>query len=78
MQDFDFERYKSVDFSNAKPANLNPRIKQLQDNLKAEKSQNELTSYFDDDVQEVIRQHNTPSDRKRVNEMIRLLFETSE
>lgn len=77
MQDFDFERYKSVDFSNAKPANLNPRIKQLQDNLKAEKSQNELTSFFDDDVQEVIRQHNTPSDRKRVNEMIRLLFETA-
>lgn len=59
MQDFDFERYKSVDFSNAKPVNLNPRIKQLQDNLKAEKSQNELTSFFDDDVQEVIRQHNT-------------------
>lgn len=77
MQDFDFERYKSVDFSNAKPANLNPKIKQLQDNLKAEKSQNEFASYFDDDVQEVIRQHNTPSDRKRVNEMIRLLFETA-
>ena len=31
--DFDFERYKSLDVSKARPARLNPKIKQFQDNL---------------------------------------------
>ncbi|STY91507.1 Uncharacterised protein [Moraxella bovis] len=33
MQDFDFERYKSLDMSKARPARQNPKIKRLQDNL---------------------------------------------
>lgn len=40
MHDFDFERYKSLDFSNAKPVRLNPKIRQFQDNLRAKNSQN--------------------------------------
>lgn len=77
MQDFDFERYKSLDISNAKSARLNPVIKQLQDNLGVKAPQDELTSFFDSDVQQVIKQHNTPKDRERVNQMIRLLFATT-
>lgn len=77
MQDFDFERYKSLDISNAKPARLNPKIKQLQDNLKAMQSQDGLTSFFDVDVQEVIKQHNTPQDRLRLNAVIRAMFATA-
>lgn len=76
-QDFDFERYKNLDISNARPARLNPKIKQLQDNLGVKSSQDDLASCFDSDVQQVIRQHNTPRDRERLNAMIRLLFGTA-
>lgn len=72
--DFDFERYKSLDFSNARPARLNPKIKQLQDNLGVEPPKDELARFFDGDVQQVIRQHDTPKDRERLNTMIRVLF----
>lgn len=72
--DFDFDRYKSLDISTAKPARLNPSIKKLQDNLNMTAPQDELTSFFDTDVQEAIRRHNTPQDRERLNTVIRALF----
>lgn len=34
----------------------------------------DLVNFFDSDVQEIIKQHNTPQDKMRVNQMIRLLF----
>lgn len=74
--DFDFERYKQLDFSNAKPANLNPKIKQLQERARA-LEQDSFLGFFDSDVREIIGRHNTPQDRMRVNEMIRLLFATA-
>ncbi|MDO5652071.1 MAG: hypothetical protein Q4G13_08080 [Moraxella sp.] len=77
MQDFDFERYKSLDFSNAKPARLNQKIKQLQDNLEVAQAKDNLSSFFDNDVQKAIREHNTPQDRVRLNAIIRALFATA-
>ncbi|WP_435939618.1 hypothetical protein ACSF85_10135 (plasmid) [Moraxella bovoculi] len=78
MHDFDYGRYKSLDVSNARPARLNPKIKQLQDNLGVvAPQQNELSSFFDKDVQEVIKQHNTPEDRLRLNAVIRALYLTA-
>lgn len=74
MHDFDFDRYKSL---YVRPARLNPKIKQLQDNLGVKSPQDDLTNCFDSDVQQVIKQHNTPKDRERLNEMIRLLFGTA-
>lgn len=49
-QDFDFERYKSLDVSKARPARLNPKIKQLQDNLGVTAPKDDLVSFFDSDV----------------------------
>lgn len=72
--DFDFERYKSLDFSNAKPLRQNPKFKKLQDDLKNMQPQNDLAIFFDSDVQEAIRSHNSPKDRERLNTVIRMLF----
>lgn len=77
MQDFDFERYKSLDMSKARPVRLNPKIKALQDNLGIVPPQDDLMSLFDSDVQETLRQHNSPQDRMRLNAMIRVLFATT-
>lgn len=33
MRDFDFDSYRKLDASNARPARMNPKIKQLQDNV---------------------------------------------
>ena len=74
MNDFDFERYKNLDASNARPARLNPTIKRLQDNLV---EQSQLAEFFDNDVKEVIKQHNNPQDKARLNAVIRAMFATA-
>lgn len=74
--DFDFDRYKRLDISTAKSARLNPSIKQLQDTLGVTATQEEFTHFFDSDVRQILRQHNTPKDRERLNAMIRVLFAT--
>ncbi len=76
--DFNFERYKGLDFSNAKPLKQNPKFKKFQDDAKAIRlqEQDDFLSQFDSDVQEVIKQHNNPKDRERLNTMIRVLFAT--
>lgn len=35
MRDFDFDSYRELDASNARSARMNPKIKQLQDNVGA-------------------------------------------
>lgn len=75
--DFDFERYKSLDVSKARPARLNPKIRQFQDNLGIVAPQDDLMSLFDSDVQHTLRMHNSPQDRMRLNTMIRVLFGTA-
>lgn len=77
MQDFDFERYKSLDMSKARPARQNLKIKRLQDNLGIAPPQDDLMSLFDSDVQETLKLHNSPQDRMRLNTMIRVLFATT-
>lgn len=77
--DFDFERYKSLDFSNARPLRDNPKFKKFQDDVRAMRLQEQerFLSQFDSDVQEVVIKHNTPKDRERLNTMIRVLFATA-
>lgn len=75
--DFDFERYKSLDVSEARPARLNPKIKQFQNNLGIVAPQDDFMRFFDSDVQQVIKQHNTPQDRVRLNNVIRALYATT-
>ena len=70
--DLDYERYKDFDFSGATPTK-NSQILQARARKKAH---DDLSSFFDSDVQEVIKQHNTPKDRERLNTMIRVLFAT--
>lgn len=74
----DASYFDGFDFENAKPIK-HPLIAQAQAKARAskEQEQNELISFFDNDVQQVIMQHNTPQDRMRVNQMIRLLFGTA-
>lgn len=74
----DTSYFDGFDFENAKPIK-HPLIAQAQARAKTmqKQEQNELISFFDNDVQQVIKQHNTPKDRVRVNQMIRLLFATA-
>lgn len=76
----DASYFDGFDFENAKPIK-HPLIAQAQARAKMtqeqEQEQNELINFFDNDVQQVIKQHNTPKDRMRVNQMIRLLFATA-
>jgi DNA-binding TFAR19-related protein (PDSD5 family) len=78
----DASYFDGFDFENVKPIK-HPLIAQAQARAKMtqeqeqEQEQNELINFFDNDVQQVIKQHNTPKDRMRVNQMIRLLFATA-
>ncbi|ELA09266.1 hypothetical protein MOMA_02635 [Moraxella macacae 0408225] len=74
-EDFDFEYYKSIDFSNARSVRLNPKIKAFQDRKK--EYDRIFLGQFDLDVQEIINQHNNPKDRERLNTVIRALFATA-
>lgn len=75
----DFERYKGLDFSDAKPLRHNPKFKKFQDDVKAMQSQEQdiFLSQFDNDVKEAVIKHSTPNDRERLNTMIRVLFATA-
>ncbi|OOR88850.1 hypothetical protein B0181_07570 [Moraxella caviae] len=61
--------FDGFDFENAKPVK-HPLIAKAQ----AQQAQDRLADFFDRDVQQVIKQHNTPKDRERLNAMIRVLF----
>lgn len=75
MRDFDFDSYRKLDASNARPARLNPKIKQLQDNLGIQAPPKEkFFEQFDRDVREIIMNHDSASDRKRLNMVIRAMF----
>lgn len=62
--DFDFDHKKQV------------TPKSLQ-RFKGNMHNQDFVAYFDSDVQQAIKQHNTPKDRERLNTMIRLLFATA-
>lgn len=49
----------------------------MQANAKAKDEQNRLDSFFDVDVQQTLRMHNTPQDRVRLNNVIRALYSTA-
>lgn len=75
----DLSYFDGFDFNNAKPIK-HPLIAKAQTQLKQNNQtqlSDELMNFFDADVQQVIKQHNTPKDRMRVNQMIRLLFATA-
>lgn len=67
---------KDFDFTTAKPVSQVPALQQLRKAYQ-ESKQDDFMHFFDSDVQQVIKQHNTPKDRMRVNQMIRLLFATA-
>ena len=67
---------KDFDFTTAKPVSQVPALQKLRKAYQ-ESHQDDFVEFFDSDVQEVIKKHNTPKDRMRVNQMIRLLFETA-
>lgn len=60
-----------------KPSIKHPVFEKMQANAKAMQSQDDLLCLFDSDVQQTLKQHNTPKDRERLNMMIRLLFATA-
>lgn len=70
--DVDFEYYKSLDFSNAKPTK-NPKLLQFRARKKAYDC---LMSLLDDDVQALIVSHDNPQDKARVNAVVRAMFAT--
>lgn len=65
--DLEYERYKDFDFRGAKPIS-NPKI------LEARARKKAYDALFDDDVQKLLEQHNTPADRVRLNAIIRALY----
>lgn len=67
---------KDFNFSTAKPVSEVPSLQKLRKAYQESQTnqQDDLVNFFDSDVQEIIKQHNTPQDRMRVNQMIRLLF----
>ncbi len=67
---------KDFDFTTAKPVSQVPALQELRKAYQ-ESQKNDLSSLFDSDVQETLKMHNTPQDRMRVNQMIRLLFATA-
>lgn len=67
---------KDFDFSTAKPVSKVPALQKLRKAHQASQ-QDDWVNFFDSDVQEVIRQHNNPKDRERLNTMIRVLFATT-
>lgn len=70
--DFDFEYYKSLDFSNAKPT-TNPTILQF----RARKKAYDTLMNVLDDVQELIANQENPKEKARLNAVIRAMFATA-
>lgn len=62
-----------------RPSIKHPIFEKMQANAKAMQSQEQdkFLSQFDNDVRETVIRHSTPSDRERLNTMIRVLFGTA-
>ncbi|MDO5651483.1 MAG: hypothetical protein Q4G13_05030 [Moraxella sp.] len=75
MQDVDleYERYKDFDMSGASPTK-NPKILELRARKKA---YDVFMSVFDDDVQKIVIEHDSPQNRTRLNAVIRALYTTT-
>ncbi len=73
----DANYFEGVDLD--RPSIKHPVFEKMQANAKAMQlqEQDKFLSQFDSDVQEVIKQHNNPKDRERLNTMIRVLFATT-
>lgn len=65
------------DFKTAKPVSQVPALQRLRQAYQESKQSDDLVSLFDSDVREIIKQHNTPQDRKRLNAVIRALYMTA-
>lgn len=71
--DLEYERYKDWDMSNAKPTQ-NPKILEMRARKKA---YDRFIEFFDSEVQEIVLNHDTPQDKKRLNAVIRALYTTA-
>lgn len=73
----DANYFEGVDLD--RPSIKHPVFEKMQANAKAMQlqEQDKFLNQFDSDVQEVIKQHNNPKDRERLNTMIRVLFATT-
>lgn len=73
----DANYFEGVDLD--RPSIKHPVFEKMRANAKAMQlqEQDKFLSQFDSDVQEVIKQHNNPKDRERLNTMIRVLFATT-
>lgn len=67
--------FDDFDFDNAKPIK-HPLIAKAQTNI-ATTPNVEVLNFFDDDVLEIIKHHNTDEHRLRVNAVLRALFLTA-
>ena len=70
MRDFDFERYKDFDFSGA-TRTTNPKILEMRARKKAHDT---LLQLFDEDVQQLLAQQQSPQQKARLNAVIRALY----
>lgn len=73
----DASYFEGVDLD--RPSIKHPIFEKMQANARAMQSQEQdkFLSQFDSDVKETIIKNSTPSDRERLNAMIRLLFGTA-
>lgn len=71
----DIDYFDGFDFENAKPIK-HPLIAKAQANI-ATSLDVEVLNFFDDDVLEIIKHHNTDEHRLRVNAVLRALFITA-
>lgn len=76
--DLDYERYKDWDFSQARPARHNPIIKKIQDNARKAKQDDmmRIIGRLDDDVIQILREHDNDADYKRINAVLKAMFVT--
>lgn len=66
------------DFKTAKPVSQVPALQRLRQAYQESTQSDDLMNLFDSDVQEIIKQHNTPQqDRKHLNAVIRALYMTA-
>lgn len=74
--EWDSDHYQNWDFSNAKPVSQVPTFAKLQQKRREHlANQVQDLSIFDEDVQQLIKQHaHNKKDVERINSMLRLLF----
>lgn len=68
---------KEFNFATAKPVSQVPALQRLRKSYQESQQQDDLVSFFDVDVQQAIKAHNTPQDRARLNAVIRALYVTA-